>query len=170
MQNSKELQDGNVHGRSVRKNSSSGKRALRDFIESQKIKDSNVELSSNGSTDQRSTDESSKDMNRFQHVAIQYLHARDYEFIQNVNEDIVDFICKDGEVLVFVRVIDAENGFIHDELSKEDRKHFEDIAIKYMKQIPNVEACRIRMDSVQFCVIDDDKTIVRHHINVGEKV
>lgn len=107
---------------------------------------------------------------RGENAAAQYLVHRGYEILERnwtcfAGE--ADIIARDGDVLVFVEVktrSDERMGFPSEAVTKEKRQRYEKIACAYVADHTFTDMM-MRFDVIAMVVIDDDRAIVRHHIN-----
>lgn len=107
---------------------------------------------------------------RGENAAAQYLVHRGYEILERnwacfAGE--ADIIARDGDILVFVEVktrSDERMGFPSEAVTKEKRQRYEKIACAYVADHAFTDMM-MRFDVLAMLVIDDDRAIVRHHIN-----
>ena len=107
---------------------------------------------------------------RGEDAAAQYLVKRGYEILERnwtcfAGE--ADIIARDGDILVFVEVktrSDERRGFASEAVTKEKRQRYEKIACTYVADHEFTDML-MRFDVLGMLVIDEERFIVRHHIN-----
>ena len=107
---------------------------------------------------------------RGEDAAAQYLVKRGYEILERnwtcfAGE--ADIIARDGDVLVFIEVktrSDERMGFPSEAVTKEKRQRYEKIACTYVADHEFTDML-MRFDVLGMLVIDEERFIVRHHIN-----
>ena len=78
-----------------------------------------------------------------------------------------DIIAQDGDVLVFVEVktrSDVSMGFPSEAVTKEKRERYERIACAYVAD-HDMSEMMLRFDVVAIVMVDEERVMVRHHIN-----
>lgn len=109
-------------------------------------------------------------MERGEAAAAQYLAKRGYEILERNWECFAgeaDIIARDGDILVFVEVKTRTNerlGFPSEAVTKEKRQRYEKIACAYVAEHEYSDML-MRFDVLGMLVIDEERFIVRHHIN-----
>ncbi len=107
---------------------------------------------------------------RGEDAAARYLTRRGYEILERNWECFAgeaDIIARDEDVLVFVEVKtrrDPSRGFPREAVTRDKRQRYEKIACAYMTEheFPDI---LIRFDVIAMVVIDEERFIVRHHLN-----
>lgn len=107
---------------------------------------------------------------RGEEAAAQYLVNRGYDILERnwtcfAGE--ADIIARDGDILVFAEVktrSDERMGFPSEAVTKEKRQRYEKIACAYVADHEFAEMM-IRFDVLGMLVVDEERFIVRHHIN-----
>lgn len=101
-----------------------------------------------------------------------FMERRDYEI------EAVDWKCDAGQIgivafdpiaetLVFAEVQtrkDIDEGFPAEAVTSEKRDRMERIAASYLKE-HDFGDCRVRFDTLSLLVFNENKTLLRHHIN-----
>ena len=107
---------------------------------------------------------------RSEAAAAQYLAKRGYEILERNWEcfaGTADIIARDGGILVFVEVkarTDERQGFPSEAVTKEKRQRYEKIACTYVAEHEYSDML-MRFDVLGMLVLDEERFIVRHHIN-----
>lgn len=107
---------------------------------------------------------------RGEEAAAQYLVKRGYEVIERdweCHAGTADIIARDGDTLVFAEVktrTDLLSGFPSEAITKEKRQRYEKIACAYAAD-HKVSDVMMRFDVLALVVLDEERLIVRHHIN-----
>lgn len=107
---------------------------------------------------------------RGEEAAVRYLVKRGYEIVERNWECFAgeaDIIARDGDILVFVEVktrSDLSMGFPSEAVTREKRERYEKIACAYVADHDFTEMM-LRFDVVAIVVVDDERVMVRHHIN-----
>lgn len=107
---------------------------------------------------------------RGEDAAAQYLVKRGYEILERnwtcfAGE--ADIIARDGDILVFAEVktrSDERMGFPSEAVTREKRQRYEKIACAYVADHEFTDMM-MRFDVLGMLVIDEERFVVRHHIN-----
>ncbi len=103
-------------------------------------------------------------------AAVRYLARRGYEIVERnwtcfAGE--ADIIARDGDVLVFIEVktrSDLSMGFPSEAVTKDKRERYEKIACAYVAD-HELNEMLLRFDVMGILIVDDERMMVRHHIN-----
>lgn len=107
---------------------------------------------------------------RGEDAAARFLYRRGYDILERnwtCAAGEADIIARDGEAVVFVEVktrTSIEKGMPSEAVNQEKRSRYEKIAALFLSQYDVVDV-PVRFDVVSLLVIDDDRALVRHHIN-----
>ena len=107
---------------------------------------------------------------RGEDAAARFLYRRGYDIVERnwkCAAGEADIIARDGEAVVFVEVktrTSVEKGMPSDAVDKRKREKYEKIAALFLRDYDAVDV-PVRFDVVSLLVVDDDRALVRHHIN-----
>ena len=79
--------------------------------------------------------------------------------------DVVDFIARDEDDLVFVRCQITQNGGEGFPEEDADRAALERLAAAYLAEHLDSEDIRIRFDAVSMFIVGESRALLRHHVN-----
>lgn len=96
--------------------------------------------------------------------ATKYAKRRGYEIIELKTNSEFDFICLDEDTLVFAVVAAGESSMPEILL---DRAKMESAAVLWLASDEALEFadCTIRFDTIALQIFNDDRALVKHHIN-----
>lgn len=107
---------------------------------------------------------------RGERAAARFLEHRGYKVIARNWSCLAgeaDIIARDQDALVFVEVktrSNIEKGLPEEAVTKEKRSRYERIAAFFLADFPEVDI-PIRFDIISILVVQEDKALIRHHIN-----
>ncbi len=107
-------------------------------------------------------------------VAKHLLKAKGFEILEenwSHASDHVDFIARDGDDLVFINMlITRKKEPFGDPRASFDRDAFERIVIAYLTDYDDSSDFTIRADALNFLILDDERTIIRHDSSIASVV
>lgn len=103
-------------------------------------------------------------------AAAQFLERRGYDILNRdwrCEAGTIDIVCRpDDATLVFVEVLESEDGFPQEDIGPEKRQQLEAIAMSYLMQMDgDPEDVEIRFDTVCIVPVSAHRAFLRHHIN-----
>ena len=104
-------------------------------------------------------------IDRAAEASVRFLTRRGYELLDTSPEG-VDVVAKDGDTIVFVRVLarsGADAGF--PESDGVDRRSMEIAAARWLSAHPDEVDVPVRFDVIALLVLSGDRALVRYHIN-----
>lgn len=97
-----------------------------------------------------------------------YLERRSFEILEEDwahGGDVVDFIARDEDDLVFVHSQITQNGGEGFPEEDADRASLERLAAAYLTEHLDSEDIRIRLDVVSMLIVGESRALLRHHLN-----
>lgn len=91
------------------------------------------------------------------------LEMKGYEILGIQPSDYIDIVAKEDDTLVFIAVKSR-----HEELSNvmPSREEMEQDAGVWIADHKETINCTVRFDFVSLNIVDDDRALIRHHVNV----
>lgn len=107
---------------------------------------------------------------RGEEAASRYLEWMGYEILARnwrCNAGEADIIALEGDCIAFVEVKTRSNinkGFPEEAVTPEKRARYERIAAQFLRRYPGADLA-VRFDVIGILALDDEKMLIKHHVN-----